>query len=80
MDTPEGPINLVRDLDQISAELEALLPEAPRHEEVGLEADKWSRTLAALSRHRQLNDNALTNVRDSVKASIDHVNVLENQN
>ena len=51
----------------------------PNHEEVGLEADKWARTLAALLRHSQLNDNALTNIRDTVKASIDNINVLENQ-
>ena len=79
METPQGLIQHVQVLDQITAELEALLPTAPKHEEVGLEADKWARTLAALRRHRQLHDNALTAIRDTIRASIRHVNMLENQ-
>ena len=40
VDTPHGLIQHVQVLDQIIAELEALLPTAPKHEEIGLEADR----------------------------------------
>ena len=47
VDTPLSLINLVRDLDRITDEMECALQTAPEHEEVWLEADKWARTLAA---------------------------------
>ena len=50
--TPQGLIKHVAALDQITAEMETLLPSAPKHKEISLEADKWARTLAALQRHR----------------------------
>ena len=40
-------------------------------------ADEWERTLAALSWHRQLNNNALNQLQDTVKAYIGHIHVLE---
>ena len=64
METPQPLVNRVRDMDRITEEMERALQSAPKHEEVGLEADKWARTLAALSRHRQLNSNALNNARN----------------
>ena len=48
----------------------------PKHEEIGLGADKWVRTLTALQRHRQLNNNAITNIRDTIQASIEYVHTL----
>ena len=79
VETPQGLIQHVKVMDQITAELEALLPTAPKHEQIGLEVEKWARTLAAFQRHRQFNQNALTTIRDTIQASIEHANMLENQ-
>ena len=75
METPEALVQHVSNMDQITAEMEQLLPSAPKNSEVGLESHRWLRTLAALQSHRQLNDAPITNIRNVIQASIDFVKV-----
>ena len=79
VETPEGLIQHAKVMDQITAELKAMLPQAPKHDQIGLGVEKWARTLGALQRHRQLNDNALTTIEDTIQASIEHASMPENQ-
>ena len=79
METPQALIPHVANMDQMTAEIGDLLPTAPKHSEVGLEAGKWARTLAALKGHRQLNNNAVTELRNTIQASIDYVRSLEDK-
>ena len=78
VETPEALIQHIANMDdQITAEKGALLPSAPKHSDVGLEASKWTRTLAALKKHRQVINKAVTNIRNTIQASIDYVHSLE---
>ena len=58
--SPQRLIQLIKDQGQISDEMEVVLPQAPAHDSIRPEADKWARNLAALRRHRQLNSSAMT--------------------
>ena len=71
---PQQVIQLIKDQDQISGdEMEAAVLQAPAHDCIGLEADKWARALPAVRSHRQLNTNAINTVHDTIKAAIIYI-------
>ena len=57
--SPQLRAQLITDQDQASDEMDVSLLQAPAHDCIGLEADKWARTLATLRNHRQLNKKAI---------------------
>ena len=72
-------IELVRDQDRVQEEVQALLGTTPSNKEVGLEADKWARTLNGLRFHSNMNVRGLQQLQDAFQASIGNIQKLEGQ-
>ena len=70
---------LVRDQDKIAEEVKEAMTNIPKHEELGLEMDKWMRIVSGINNHRRLNINAINNFQDVLGAAIGHIQRLEGQ-
>ena len=76
--SPKQLIQRIKDQDHMSDEMEVTPLQAPAQDCIGLEVDKWARTLAALRNHCQLNRKAINTVQDAIKPATGYIHVLEN--
>ena len=71
-------VDLVRDQDRIQYEMSNLLEgDLPKHQDLGLTADRWARTLSGLKFHRNLTMPGLQQLQGTLQAAIDHVHNVE---
>ena len=77
---PHQLIALVQDQDRIQDELSTLLGgNTPKHSEVGLQADKWARTLSGLRFPRNISITGLQQLQETYQAAVGHIQKLEGQ-
>ena len=49
---PHKLLELIRDQDRISDEIQVALKDTLEHHELGLEADRWARIISGIKHHR----------------------------
>ena len=77
LNMPHELLELIRNQDRISDEIQQALEDTPDHQELGLEADKWTRILSGVPHHRNLNTKGINQIQEVLAAVLGHIQKLK---